>query len=87
MTHSIAPDAAPRRVIIGVDTHKHMHVAVAVDTFGVRLEDRSFLADSGGYVALVDWSETQGRVEAFGIEGTGSYGAGLTSAVVVAVTK
>lgn len=81
MTHIIAADAPPRRAIIGVDTHKHVHVAVAVDTFGVRLEGRSFPADSGGYTELVDWAERQGRIEAFGIEGTGSYGAGLTSAV------
>ena len=30
---------------------------------------------------LVDWAEGHGPIEAFGIEGTGSYGAGLTSAV------
>ena len=35
-----------------------------------------FVADSGGYEALVTWAETHGRIEAFGIEGTGSYGAG-----------
>ena len=38
-------------------------------------------ADSGGYQALVTWAETHGRIEAFGIEGTGSYGAGLASTV------
>ena len=36
---------------------------------------------SGGYEALVTWAETHGRIEAFGIEGTGSYGAGLARAV------
>ena len=35
----------------------------------------------GGYEALVTWAETHGRIEAFGIEGTGSYGAGLARAV------
>lgn len=81
MTDSIAPEGPARRVLIGVDTHKHVHVAVAVDTFGVRLEHRSFGADTAGYAELVDWAEQQGRVEGFGIEGTGSYGAGLTSVV------
>ena len=81
MTDIIAPESPPRRVIIGVDTHKHVHVAVAVDTFGVRLDNRSFPADSHGYADLVGWAEATGRVEAFGIEGTGSYGAGLTSVV------
>ena len=30
---------------------------------------------------LITWAETHGRIEAFGIEGTGSYGAGLARAV------
>lgn len=81
MTTSIPPEARPRRVIIGVDTHKHVHVAVAIDTLGARLEHRSFNAYSGGYTELINWAEGHGRVETFGIEGTGSYGAGLTSAV------
>lgn len=81
MTHSIAPDAPRRKVVVGVDTHKYVHVAVAVDTFGVRLEHCSFTADSAGYAELIGWAEAQGPIEAFGIEGTGSYGAGLASAV------
>lgn len=81
MTNSIAAEPRVRRVIIGVDTHKHLHVAVAIDTFGVRLEHRSFTADSEGYKDLVDWAEGQGHLDTFGIEGTGSYGVGLASAV------
>ena len=73
------PDA--RKVIVGVDTHKHVHVAVAIDSWGIRLRDEAFVADSGGYQALITWAETHGRIEAFGIEGTGSYGAGLARAV------
>ncbi len=73
------PDA--RKVIVGVDTHKHVHVAVAIDTYGIRLSDRSFGADSGGYRALIEWAITHGPIGAFGIEGTGSYGAGLACAV------
>ena len=57
------------------------HVAVAIDSWGIRLGDHPFVADSGGYEALVTWAETHGRIEAFGIEGTGSYGAGLARAV------
>ena len=76
---TIQPDA--RKVIVGVDTHKHVHVAVAIDTRGVRLDDRSCAADSDGYQQLVTWAERHGRIAAFGIEGTGSYGAGLARAV------
>ncbi len=53
---------------------------MAIDTFGVRREHRSFPADSGGYKDLIDWAEDHGRLDSFGIEGTESYGAGLTSA-------
>ena len=76
---TIQPDA--RTVIVGVDTHKHVHVAVAIDTWGIRLGDRSCAADSDGYQQLITWAERHGRVAAFGIEGTGSYGAGLARAV------
>ena len=58
-----------RKVIVGVDTHKHVHVAVEIDSWGIRLRDQAFVADSGGYQALITWAETHGRIEAFGIEG------------------
>ena len=64
---TIQPDA--RKVIVGVDTHKHVHVAVAIDTWGIRLGDRSCAADSDGYQQLITWAERHGRVAAFGIEG------------------
>ena len=76
---TIQPDA--RKVIVGVDTHTHVHVAGAIDTWGIRLGDRSCAADSDGYQQLITWAERHGRVAAFGIEGTGSYGAGLARAV------
>jgi transposase len=72
---------AHRRVVIGVDTHKYVHVAVALDDFGAKLESRSFAADSAGYGQLLDWAAGLGGKLTFAIEGTGSYGAGLTSAV------
>jgi transposase len=81
VTSSMPAPTERRKVIIGVDTHKHVHVAVAIDVWGIRLEDRSFPADSGGYRQLIAWGGELGPIEAFGIEGTGSYGAGLTSAV------
>ena len=81
MNTSMPADTPVRRIIVGVDTHKHVHVAVAIDTLGARVGHRSFAADSAGYVQLAEWAEQLGRVEAVGIEGTGSYGAGLTSAM------
>ena len=76
---SIPPDVERRKVIVGVDTHKHIHVAVAIDQHGARLGDLAVSADTGGYTQLEQWARALGRIDRFGIEGTGSYGAGLTS--------
>ncbi len=70
-----------RRVVVGVDTHKHIHVAVALDALGGRVDARSFAADRSGYEQLIDWALSLGREVTFGVEGTGSYGAGLASAI------
>ena len=65
------------RVVVGVDTHKDEHVAVAVDGLGVRLGEHRLRATTGGYAGLERWADGLGAVAAFGVEGTGSYGAGL----------
>ena len=64
-------------VVIGVDTHKDQHVAVAIDGRGVRLGEKYVLATTCGYKELERWSRSLGAIHAFGIEGTGSYGAGV----------
>ena len=56
MTNRITTPPEARTVIVGVDTHKHVHVAVAIDSWGIRLGDHAFVADSGGYEALVTWA-------------------------------
>jgi transposase len=66
------------RIIIGVDTHKDEHVAVAVDGLGVRLGQRNLPTTTAGYVGLEHWASSLGEIGAFGVEGTGSYGAGLS---------
>ena len=65
-------------VIVGVDTHKDEHVGVAVDGIGGRLAERFVPATNAGYQQLLEWAREQGNVVAFGVEGTGSYGIGLT---------
>ncbi|MCY4652258.1 MAG: transposase [Dehalococcoidia bacterium] len=65
------------QVIIGVDTHKDQHVAVAIDGRGVRLDEKHVPVTTCGYEELKRWSRDLGQVHALGIEGTGSYGAGL----------
>jgi transposase len=78
---SMDPKARRRRVVIGVDTHKFVHVAVALDELGTLLGNTALPADRPGYERLLDWATSQGRVLAFGIEGTGSYGAAFASLV------
>ena len=58
---SIAQQPGPRRVAIGVDTHKYIHVAVALDELGGRLGELTVPADSGGYAQLERWAVEQGR--------------------------
>ena len=72
----MTPDRAG--VFGGVDTHKDVHVAAAVDAAGRLLGTAEFAADSRGYDQLAGWLQSWGAVGRVGVEGTGSYGAGLT---------
>jgi transposase len=63
-------------VAIGIDTHKHTHVAVALDRLGAQLDVFEAPASSAGYLALYQWAHELGE-PVFGLEGAGSYGAGL----------
>src|SRR5215218_1086178 len=63
-------------VAIGVDTHKEVHVAVALDALGAQLDSREIPTTLAGYRSLLCWARELG-VPAFAIEGTGSYGARL----------
>jgi transposase len=63
-------------VAIGVDTHKEIHVAVALDALGAQLDSRAIARTPAGYRCLLSWAQELG-VPAFAVEGTGSYGAGL----------
>ena len=70
--------ARPVTTVIGdVDTHKDAHVAAALSEQGALLGTASFPADSAGYGQLRDWLRNFGPVTSVGMEGTGSYGAGL----------
>ena len=65
------------QVTVGVDTHADVHVAAAVDQLGRLLATQSVPSTPAGYRILVAWAGKSGTVERFGIEGTGSYVAGL----------
>ena len=68
----------PARVIVGVDTHKDEHVAVAIDQLGGMLGEHRIPTTTSGYRDLERWANGLGEIAAFGVEGTGSYGAGLS---------
>ena len=65
------------RITVGVDTHRDEHVAVALDALGKKVATTSMPTTPKGYRDLLAWAEGLGAVEGWGVEGTGSYGAGL----------
>jgi transposase len=67
-----------RSITGGVDTHLDVHVAAALDERGTLLGVESFSTTERGYKKLLGWLSDFGPLELVGVEGTGSYGAGLT---------
>ena len=82
-----------RVVVGGVDTHLDEHVAAVVDSVGGVLGVARFAVSPSGYGRMVSWMRGHGRLERVGVEGTGSYGAGLSrhllraGVVVLEVTR
>ncbi len=68
----------------GVDTHADVHVAAALDPVGGLLGVGEFPASPAGYARLLGWLGGFGTVALVGIEGTGSYGAGLARHITAA---
>ena len=67
-----------------MDTHADMHVAAALDPIGGLLGVEEFPVTPAGYARLLGWLGGFGTVALVGIEGTGSYGAGLARHVTAA---
>jgi transposase len=89
MTVTIVEEARPitevaRPITGGVDTHADVHVAAALDPVGGLLGVREFPATAAGYAGLLGWLGGFGSVCLVGIEGTGSYGAGLARHITAA---
>ncbi len=66
-----------RAVTGGVDTHLDVHVAAALDPIGGVLGVAEFDTTRAGCETLLAWLCGFGVVDRVGVEGTGSYGAGL----------
>jgi transposase len=63
-------------VVLGVDTHLDFHVALD-ELLGMRLGELTVPTTTKGYESLIPWAERFAAVRIAGLEGAGSYGAGL----------
>ena len=68
----------PDAVVGGVDTHLDVHVAAVVNHVGGVLGVEAFATTRVGYRQLVSWLRSHGELTLVGVEGTGSYGVGLS---------
>ena len=75
------PAGAPLLVFGGVDTHADTHTVAAISHLGAMLGHESFPATPKGYRQLYCWLAGHGTLMRVGVEGTGSYGAGLAAAL------
>ena len=86
---TLLPEAANSRrlagpVFGGIDTHKNTHHVAIVDGTGRPVENREFTTTPAGYAQIVAFFREHETVERVGVEGTGSYGAGIARALAMA---
>ncbi|WP_432118355.1 IS110 family transposase [Streptomyces sp. bgisy032] len=77
-TSSSADPPVPGEVVLGVDTHGEVHVAAVLCPLGQVLGTKFFPATAAGYRRLLVWARKLGTVRRAGVEGTGTFGAGLS---------
>ncbi|WP_063738806.1 IS110 family transposase [Streptomyces flaveolus] len=77
-TSSSTDPPVRREVVLGVDTHGEVHVAAMISPLGKVLGTESFPATTAGYRQLLVWARKRGTVRRAGVEGTGTFGAGLS---------
>ena len=75
------PVALYGQIVLGIDTHKHTHVAVLLDGLGRVGGELQFPATDAGARRLLTWNQDLGGALVAGVEGTGSYGYQLTRAL------
>lgn len=71
--------ATPPNVYAGIDTHQNTNHVGIINEVGKKLADKEFPTTSTGYQDLLTFILTFGNIIAIGIEGTASYGAGITA--------
>jgi len=71
-------------IAVGVDAHKHEHAICALDGLGRVIGARTICANRRGYAELESWIGRLPEAVVVGIEGAGSYGAGLCEQLLAA---
>lgn len=66
-------------VYAGIDTHQNTNHVGIINEVGKKLGDREFPTTMAGYRDLLAFVLYFGTILAVGIEGTASYGAGITA--------
>jgi transposase len=69
-------------ITIGVDPHKRVNEAFAIDEHGLEISRWRGVNDAGGWVAVEGWASQLGTERQFGIEGAGGLGRGLAQHLV-----
>jgi transposase len=69
--------ALEQESILGVDTHLDVHVAAVINQSGQLLGTQSVSTNTAGYLQLFQWASAFGALKCAGVDGTGTYGAGL----------
>jgi transposase len=73
--------AGQNEVILGVDTHLDLHVGAVISSTGKLLGTLATATNASGYQQLLAWARSLGCLRCAGVEGTGTYGAGLARAL------
>jgi transposase len=79
MAMTIVENTSTRTLVVtaGIDTHADFHVTAAIDHNGGVLGIETFDTTTAGHRDMVRWLAGFGTIDKVGVEGTGSYGAGI----------
>jgi transposase len=69
-------------ITLGVDAHKRLHVATALDETGREIGQWRGPNTDVGWLSALRWANTLGAVHQWGIEGAWGYGRGLAQYLV-----
>jgi transposase len=84
MTMAIVEADRTQWITVGVDTHRDVHVAAVLDGRGGLVATASFPTTPNGHAQLQRWALSYGSIDAIGLEGSGSWGAGLCRHLIAA---